>query len=147
VRTDEGGASVRTTTKVAVAVATLSAAAACGGSSSGGSGGGGQPSVSAGPPQHPASLVGDVGKNDAFTISLTTDTGAAVANVAAGSYKLVVHDLSGIHNFHLTGSGVNDLTSVQKAETKTFTVALKPGTYTFLCDAHPSTMTGTFTVS
>lgn len=132
---------MRTTTKLVLGMATALTAVACGGSSSG------QAPVSAGPPQHPASLVGDVGKNDAFTISLKTDTGTAVSNLVAGSYKLLVHDGSGIHNFHLTGAGVNAATSVTKAGTQTFTVNLKAGTYTFLCDTHPSTMKGTFKVT
>lgn len=118
----------------------LATAVACGGSSSGGT-----PPAS-GPPQHPSALVGTVGKNDAFTISLTDDTGAAITNLAAGSYKLTVHDDSGIHNFHITGSGVDDKTDITKAEVKTFTINVTPGTYTFLCDSHPTQMKGSFTV-
>ena len=121
--------------------AVLSTAAACGGSSSGGSPAGG------GPVQHPSSLVGTVGKNDAFTISLTDDKGAAITNVAAGTYQLTVHDDSGIHNFHVKGSGVDDATSIAKAEVKTFSLTLTPGTYTFLCDSHPTQMKGSFKVS
>lgn len=97
--------------------------------------------------QHPSSLVGTVGKNDAFTISLTDDQGAAIANVAAGTYNLTVHDDSGIHNFHVKGSGVDDATSIAKAEVKTYSLTLTPGTYTFLCDSHPTTMKGSFKVS
>ena len=123
-------------------------AAACGGSGSGGSSGGsGDSGAGAGPVQHPKSLVGDVGKNDAFTISLSDDTGKPISNLAAGSYKLVVHDESGIHNFHLSGSGIDDSTSVGEKTTKTFTVSLKPGDYTFVCDPHASQMNGRFTVS
>ena len=133
---------MRTTRALALSVGVLAAAAACGGSSSGG----GQP-ASSGPPQHPGALVGTVGKNDAFTISLTDDAGTAIRNLAAGSYKLTVHDDSGIHNFHLTGSGVDDKTDVPKTGVRTFTVNVKPGTYTFLCDSHPSTMKGSFTVT
>jgi len=120
----------------------LVGAAACGGSS-----GGGQPAGGGGPVQHPASLVGTVGQNDAFTISLTDDKGAAISNVAAGTYKLTVHDDSGIHNFHVQGSGVNDATSITKAEVKTYSLTLTPGTYTFLCDSHPTQMKGSFKVS
>src|SRR4051794_369328 len=125
-------------------------AAACGGSSSGGStggAGGASASAGAGPVQHPASLVGEVGKNDAFTISLSDESGKSVTNVAAGTYKLTVHDDSGIHNFHLSGSGLDDSTSVPDKTTKTFTVKLKPGSYTFVCDPHASQMNGQFTVS
>lgn len=121
--------------------AVLAAAAACGGSSSGGA------PASSGPVQHPTSLVGTVGKNDSFTIELTDPSGAAITNLAAGTYKLTVHDDSGIHNFHITGAGVDDKTSIPSAETKTYTITVKPGIYTFLCDSHPTQMKGSFKVS
>jgi hypothetical protein len=121
--------------------AVLASAAACGGSSSS------SPPVSSGPPQHPAALVGTVGQNDAFTISLTDDQGKPIGNLAAGTYKLTVHDDSGIHNFHIKGSGVDDATSITKAEVKTYSLTLTPGTYTFLCDSHPTQMKGSFKVS
>ena len=133
---------MRTTPALALTAAVLGAAAACGGSSSGG-----QAATNPGPPQHPNALVGTVGKDDAFTISLSDDAGTTIRNLAAGSYKLTVHDDSGIHNFHLTGSGVDDKTDVQKAEVQTFTVNVKPGTYSFRCDSHPDQMKGSFTVT
>jgi plastocyanin len=58
-----------------------------------------------------------------------------------------VHDLSGIHNFHLMGSGLSDSTAVGEVATKSFTVTFGPGTYTFQCDPHSSTMHGSFTVT
>src|SRR5881394_2896258 len=119
------------------------AAAGCGGSSGGGGNGGG----GTGPIQHPKELVGTVGKNDAFTISLSDESGHAITHLAAGTYKVTVHDLSSIHDFHLTGAGVNDSTSVSDKTTKTFTATFKPGTYTFICDPHSSQMHGSFTVS
>jgi plastocyanin len=130
---------VATTRAFLLTAAVLSSAAACGGSSSGGA------PPSSGPPQHPSALVGTVGKNDAFTISLTDDAGTAITNLAAGTYKLTVHDDSGIHNFHLTGGGIDDKTDIQKAGTQTFTITVKAGTtYTFLCDSHPTQMKGSF---
>ena len=121
----------------------LATAAACGGGSSSG----GQPATTGGSPQHPSALVGTVGKNDAFSISLTDNTGNDITNLAAGTYQLTVHDDSGIHNFHITGSGVDDKTDITKAQVKTFTITVKAGTYTFLCDSHPTQMKGSFTVS
>ena len=123
-------------------------AAACNGSNSGGNNGAGNgiPPASA-PVQHPASLVGVVGQNDSFTIQLSDDKGAPITHLAAGTYKLVVHDDSAIHDFHLQGTGVNELTSVPEKGVKTFTVSFKPGTYTFVCDPHASQMHGQFTVS
>jgi hypothetical protein len=130
-----------TTKLLLLGAAVLGTAVACGGSSSGG-----QPPAS-GPAQHPSALAGLVGKNDAFSISLTDDGGNDITNLAAGTYKLTVHDDSGIHNFHITGSGVDDKTSITSAEVKTYTITVKPGTYTFLCDSHPTQMKGSFRVS
>jgi plastocyanin len=65
----------------------------------------------------------------------------------AGTYKLVVQDKSNIHNFHLSGAGVNVKTSVSGVGTKTFTVKLKAGkTYRFVCDPHASSMKGSFKI-
>ncbi len=63
----------------------------------------------------------------------------------AGRVSIVVADKSSIHNFHLTGPGVNVKTSVSAIGTKTFTVTLKKGTYKFVCDPH-TFMKGSFTV-
>jgi len=64
----------------------------------------------------------------------------------AGKIKLVIADKSNMHNFHLTGPGVNVKTSVAFIGTKTFVVTLKKGTYTYLCDPHASFMKGSFTI-
>jgi plastocyanin len=63
----------------------------------------------------------------------------------AGKVKLVIDDKSDIHNFHLTGPGVNVQTSVPAEGSKTFVVTLKKGTYKFVCDPH-TFMKGSFTV-
>lgn len=64
----------------------------------------------------------------------------------AGKIRLVVSDKSSIHNFRLKGPNVNVSTSVPAIGSKTFTVTLKKGKYTFLCDPHPTTMKGSFTI-
>ena len=64
----------------------------------------------------------------------------------AGKYKLVVADKSSIHNFHLTGPGVNVKTGVGAVGTKSFTITLKKGKYVFVCDPHATTMKGSFTI-
>ena len=74
-----------------------------------------------------------------FTIKMTTKP------TKAGKIKLVIRDKSNVHNFHLTGQGVNVKTSVSAIGTKTFTITLKKGTYKFICDPHPF-MKGSFTV-
>jgi plastocyanin len=63
----------------------------------------------------------------------------------AGRVSIVVADKSSIHNFHLTGPGVNVKTSVSAIGTKTFNVTLKKGTYKFICDPH-AFMKGSFIV-
>src|SRR5262245_54131500 len=83
-------------------------------------------------------ITGSVGPG--FTIAI------AKKPTKAGKYTLVVSDKSSIHNFHLTGPGVNVKTSVVATGSKTFRITLKKGTYTFLCDPHASTMRGTFRV-
>ena len=81
-----------------------------------------------------------------FTITLKQG-GKKVSTLKAGSYKIVVADKSNIHDFHLTGPGVNKATSVGGTGTKTWTVTLKKGTYKFVCDPHASIMKGSFKVT
>jgi len=75
------------------------------------------------------------------------DISMGESTVAAGTYTLKVDDQASIHNFHLTGDGVDVSTDVSGTGEKTFTVTLKPGTYTFVCDPHSSQMHGTLTVT
>ena len=82
-------------------------------------------------------ITGTVGPG--FTISLKKPT-------RAGKYTLVVSDKSSIHNLRLKGPGVNVATSVPATGSKTFMVTLKKGKYTFLCDPHPTSMKGSFTI-
>jgi hypothetical protein len=91
-------------------------------------------------------LTGDVGRGDAFVISLTDASGAKVTHLDAGTYTLVVHDRSSFHNFHLSGPEVNVMTDVDAVGDQTFTVTLVDGTYFFDCDPHSSQMKGSFTV-
>jgi hypothetical protein len=93
-------------------------------------------------------LVGTVGTNDDFQLSLTDASGAAVQHIDAGTYTLVVHDRSSFHNFHLFGPGnVNVTTAVDGTGDQTFTVTLADGIYTFQCDPHAdSGMRGQFSV-
>jgi hypothetical protein len=91
-------------------------------------------------------LVGDVGLNDSFSISLKDASGTAVTHVAAGTYTLLVHDHSALHNFDLNGPGVSVATGVDTVGDQTFTVTLVDGTYFFQCDEHVGQMHGSFTV-
>jgi plastocyanin len=90
-------------------------------------------------------LEGTVGTNDAFVISLVDASGARVTHLDPGTYTIVVHDRSAEHNFHLTGPGVDKSTDVETTANTTWDVTVTDGTYRFLCDAHPTSMRGSFT--
>jgi hypothetical protein len=89
--------------------------------------------------------VATVGTNNGTDISLTRN-GSAVTQIPAGTYTIVVRDRSNIHDFHLTGAGVDRATTVAFDGTVTWTVTFTKGVYTFVCDPHASTMHGTFGV-
>ena len=76
-----------------------------------------------------------------FNISISPKT------AKAGKVRIVVSDKSGIHNFRLKGPGVNKATSIGGTGTTTWTVTLKRGTYTFICDPHELSMKGSLKVS
>jgi Copper binding proteins, plastocyanin/azurin family len=88
-------------------------------------------------------LTGTVGPG--FTITLKK-AGKTFKTVKAGKYSITVSDKSNIHNFHLTGSGLNkQITTVSFVGTKTITVTLVKGkTYKFVCDPHATVMKGSF---
>ena len=89
-------------------------------------------------------LVGTVGPG--FTITLTQG-GKKVTALKAGVYTFKIADKSNIHNFHLTGPGVNKKTAVAFVGNQTWTITLKKGTYKYVCDPHAPIMKGSFKVS
>jgi plastocyanin len=90
-------------------------------------------------------LNGTVGPG--FTITLKK-LGKKVTLLKAGTYSITVSDKSNIHNFHLTGPGVNkQITSIGFVGTKTVIVKLKKGTYKYVCDPHLTVMHGSFKVT
>jgi plastocyanin len=91
-------------------------------------------------------LIGTVGENDAFTITLTNTAGAGVTDIPAGTYEIEIRDRSEHHNFHLNGPGVNMATDVGFIGTVTWNVTLRDAArYTYVCDPHAGQMRGTFT--
>jgi plastocyanin len=89
-------------------------------------------------------LTGTVGPG--FTITLKKGT-AKVKTLKAGSYKITVNDKSNIHDFHLKGPGLNKvITTTPFKGTKSVTVRLKKGKYTYVCDPHAAVMKASFTV-
>ena len=88
-----------------------------------------------------------------FTISMASKP------TKAGKITLTVSDKAGSHNFHLRGPGGKEVSAVKNGKTvktvdtgvgstgtTSFTVTLKAGKYTFVCDPHSSAMKGSFTV-
>lgn len=52
------------------------------------------------------------------------------------------------HNLHVSGNGVDEKTRIQTGpRTQRLTVTLRPGTYRYVCDVHPSQMKGELTVT
>ena len=97
----------------------------------------------------PTVLVGKVGTPedpDAFVIALTNEAGQPVTSVPAGDYQIQVSDPSEIHNFHFLGGEVNETTTVPEIAETTFDITLEAGSYTYLCDPHPS-MVGKLSVT
>jgi plastocyanin len=91
-------------------------------------------------------LVGSVGANDAFVITLRDAAGNPVTHLDPGTYDIAISDRSLEHNFHLSGPNVDQTTVVDATEEVTWTVTFSDGTYRFVCDAHPTQMRGSFTV-
>ena len=81
-----------------------------------------------------------------FTITLKS-AGKIVKKLKQGTYVVRVSDKSAIHNFHLVGPGVAKTTGVAFTGTATWTVKLKVGKYTYICDPHAAVMKGSFTVT
>jgi hypothetical protein len=93
-------------------------------------------------------LVGIVGQNNAFKISLTSN-GKTVSTLKAGTYTFVIHDDSKIHNYVLSGPNGRFATFTQApfVGTKTFTLTLGRGAWKAFCVVHASTMFQRFTVT
>jgi hypothetical protein len=90
-------------------------------------------------------LRGTVGPG--FTISLKRGL-VPVKQLKAGKYTFVVSDKASIHNFQIKGPGLNRaITAVGFVGTKTVTLLLKRGTYTYYCVPHQSSMHGSFKVT
>jgi plastocyanin len=87
-------------------------------------------------------LVGTVGPG--FTITLKKN-GVRVTKLKPGRYTFTIRDRAALHNFRLRGPGLNRaLTSVGFVGTKTVTLRLRAGRYTYVCDPHAAEMRGSF---
>jgi plastocyanin len=95
-------------------------------------------------------LIAKVGYHNAYNIALRTPDGKLVQSIPAGTYSIVVHDYSKIHNFALGSQTENKrlfTTGIRWVGTKTYTVTLAAGNYAYACSAHFRTMNGTFVVT
>jgi plastocyanin len=90
-------------------------------------------------------LKGEVYKN--YKIEMKNSANRPLKTVKAGTHRIKIEDKAAIHNFHLVGPGVDKSTSVSGVGERIWTVNLKPGTYSFFCDPHASSMRGTFRVT
>jgi plastocyanin len=87
-------------------------------------------------------LLASVGPD--FTISLTDEAGAPVTRVEPGIYSIRVVDRSTVHNFHLHGPGLNRDSGQAATGDSEWTVELREGYFTFVCDPHAESMRGSF---
>jgi glucose/arabinose dehydrogenase len=90
--------------------------------------------------------IGTSTNPDAAVITLKDSAGNAVTVLDPGTYSVVVHDNSTLHNAHLTAPGVDRSTSVAGTGTATWTVTFRAGAGHYQCDMHPTTMLGDFRV-
>ena len=95
----------------------------------------------------PASTDGVLAANvgPGYAISLTQN-GTKVTHLDPGTYTINVNDQADVHNFDLFGPGVKESTGVDTIGKTTWTVTFTDGTYTYVCDAHPASLIGKFTV-
>ena len=129
---------------VGLAVVAL-ALAGCGGDDEDAAGTSDTETTTATTPADGSTLSASVGPG--FEISLTGADGTEVEMLAAGTYTVEVDDQSDIHNFHLSGGSVDESTDVSGTGTETWEVTLTEGAYSFVCDPHAGSMSGSFEVS
>jgi plastocyanin len=90
-------------------------------------------------------LTGEVGPGYSIEVK---KGGKDLKTIRAGTYTIKVEDKGSIHNFHLIGPGVNKKTGLSFTGETTWRIKLKPGRYTYQCDAHASVgMKGHFRVT
>jgi hypothetical protein len=67
--------------------------------------------------------------------------------VTHGRYRIVVRDASTMHNWHISGEGVDKRTTVGGTGRWVWKVRLRPGTYKIVCDPHHQQMKLRLTVT
>lgn len=89
-------------------------------------------------------FVGEVGPG--FKIEVERG-GKDLKTIKAGTYRIRIEDKSAIHDFHLSGPGLNKKTGVAFTGETSWKITLKPGRYTYKCDPHAPSMHGSFRVT
>ena len=92
----------------------------------------------------PVRLTATVGPG--YTITLKKGS-AVVKTLKRGKYTITVRDRSSEHDFHLRGPSGRMISTLGWTGTKTVTLVLKPGRYTYVCDPHADDMFGSFRVT
>jgi plastocyanin len=94
-------------------------------------------------PSAPVKLQGFVGPGTTIVLKKGS---SKVSTLKRGRYTFVVSDRSSEHNFRIKGPVSRQITSISATGTKTVTLTLKPGRYTYVCDPHAGFMKGSFQV-
>jgi hypothetical protein len=88
-------------------------------------------------------LTGSVGPSETIVLKKGS---SRVSTIPRGRYTIRISDRSSEHNFRLRGPVSKMITSVSWTGTKTVTLNLKPGRYTYVCAPHARDMIGSFRV-
>jgi hypothetical protein len=82
----------------------------------------------------------------AKSITLVGADGKRVRTIQPNQYRIVVHDRTKGQNFHLIGPRVNNKTKIASTTTATWTVYLRPGSYSYRSDKN-TRLHGAFVVA
>jgi plastocyanin len=94
-------------------------------------------------PAAPVKLKGSLSPGETIVLKKGS---SRVSTLKRGRYTIVVSDRSSEHSFRLRGPVSRMITSISATGTKTVTLTLKPGRYTYVCDPHAGDMIGSFRV-
>ena len=97
-------------------------------------------------PAAPAAAVKLKGSVGPGTTIVLKKGSSKVSTLKRGRYTFVISDRSKEHNFRIKGPVSRQITSISATGTKTITLTLKPGRYTYVCDPHAGFMKGSFRV-
>ena len=70
----------------------------------------------------------------AKSITLVGADGKRVRTLQPNLYRIVVHDRTAKQNFHLVGPKVNNRTKIAAKTTRTWSIYLQPGSYSYRSD-------------